>query len=92
MLKLKKIKKALTHYLQDRKESYKIPPSGIEKFGFGESVEKRAIYCYRTGSGSKKILFLSAVHGNEIGTIKLAYHILDHLSRNEKKFVTLLGK
>jgi g-D-glutamyl-meso-diaminopimelate peptidase len=85
MLKLKYIKKGLVNYLQDKKEPYKIPPSGTPKFSFGESVEGRPIYCYRTGSGSRKILFLSAIHGNEIGTVKLAYFLLDHFSRDEKK-------
>lgn len=86
MSKLKKFKRGLANFLQDKKEPHRIPQGGIAKFRLGDSIEKRPIYYYRIGSGGRKILFLSAIHGNEIGTIKLAYFFLDYLSRNEKKF------
>jgi g-D-glutamyl-meso-diaminopimelate peptidase len=86
MLKLKYLKKGLFNFWQDKKEPYKILPSGIEKTIIGESIEKRPIYCFRVGHGERKIFFVSAIHGNEIGTIKLAHFLLDYLSRNEKKF------
>jgi g-D-glutamyl-meso-diaminopimelate peptidase len=86
MLKLKYLKKGLVNFWQERNEPYVIPSSGIEKSSIGESVEKRPIHCFRVGRGERKILFVSAIHGNEIGTIKLAYFLLDYLSRNEKKF------
>jgi len=89
MSALKKLKRGLANFWQDKKEPYEIPPSGAPKFRLGGSVEKRAIDYYRVGSGGRKILFLSAMHGNEIGTIKLAYFLLDHLGRNEKKFENL---
>lgn len=86
MPKLKNFKKGLVNFLQDKKEPYKIPLSEIEKFSLGESIEKRPIYCYRIGCGERKIFFMSAIHGNEIGTVKLAYFLLGYLSLNEKKF------
>lgn len=89
ILKKKDLKKGLLHFWQDIKEPRKAPPRGIQKFFFGNSVEKRPIYCYRTGLGGRKILFVSAIHGNEIGTIKLARFLLDHLKRNENKFENL---
>lgn len=89
MSKLINLKKGLINLLRDKKEPYKNPPSGIEKFSLGESVEKRPIYCYRIGHGAKKLLFISAMHGNEIGTVKLAYFLLDYLSRHEKKYEKL---
>jgi len=86
MLKLEYLKKGIVNFWHDKREPYKVPSGGIEKFSFGKSVEGRPIFCYRVGSGAKKILFLSAIHGNEVGTIKLVYHLLDHLSCNEEKF------
>lgn len=89
MLKLKDLKKGFVNFFEDRKEPYKIPRSGIEKFSLGKSFEKRPIYCYRVCHGPKKLLFVSAIHGNEIGTIKLAYFLIEYLSLNEKKFEKL---
>jgi len=89
MLNIKKLKRGLANYLQDRKEPFKIPNREIEKFSLGESVEKRPIDCYQIGSGEISVMFASGMHGNEIGTMKLSYCLLDYLKLNEKKFKRL---
>jgi hypothetical protein len=88
-LKKKYLKEGILHFWQDIKEPRKAPPGGIQKFCFGESAQKRPTYCYKVGHGGRKILFVSAIHGNEIGTIKLARFLLDHLKCNEKNFEKL---
>lgn len=86
MPKFKYLKKGLVNFWHDIRDPLIIPPSGIERSSLGESVEKRPIDCFRVGRGARKVLFVSAIHGNEIGTIKLAHFLLGHLARNEIKF------
>lgn len=89
MLKLKILKRALVDFLQDKRESCRPSQSGISRLQLGESVEKRPVCYYQIGSGERKILFVSAMHGNEIGTIKLAYFLLDYLNSYGKKYEKL---
>lgn len=89
MFKLKDLKKGFMNFWQDKKEPFEIPKSEIDKFSLGESIEKRPIDYYRVGSGPRKLLFMSAIHGNEIGTVKLAYFLLDYLRLNEKRYKNL---
>lgn len=86
MLKIKSLKKGFKNFWQDKKEPYRIPQNEIHNLCFGRSVEKRPIYCYKISRVERKILFVSAIHGNEIGTIKLAYFLLDYLNRNKNKY------
>lgn len=85
---IKKLKKGLANFLQDLKEPCKLPPQGAEEFDLGKSVENRSINCYRIGRGERKILFVSAMHGNEIGTAKLGYLLLDYLINTAYKNLT----
>ncbi|MDI6777739.1 MAG: M14 family zinc carboxypeptidase [Patescibacteria group bacterium] len=86
---MKDLKRGFMNFWQDRKELFEIPKSEIQKFVIGESFHKVPIYCYKVDHGERKILFVSAIHGNEIGTVKLAYFLLDYLSHDEKKYEKL---
>src|SRR4030043_1231745 len=86
MLKLKSLKKGFANFLQDRKEPCRIPQGNLEKLSLGKSVRGKTVSYYRIGNGARKILFVSAMHGNEIGTTKLAYRLIDHLRGNENKY------
>lgn len=52
--------------------------SGIENFVIGKSEEGREIKGYKIGSAEKKILFVAGIHGNEVGTVKLARKIINY--------------
>lgn len=41
---------------------------------------------FRLGNGPQKILFLSGIHGNEVGTVKLNCQLLNHLTKHKKDF------
>lgn len=51
----------------------------------GESVNKLPIYSIKIGSGSKKILMWSQMHGNESTTTKAIFDILNTLKSEEFK-------
>lgn len=53
-------------------------------FSIGNSEQGRAILAYSFGSGSKKILYTGAIHGNEIGTRSLMYAWIDELDANAR--------
>lgn len=57
----------------------KIPPIAktITNFKIGKTVNGEEIGCYQIGNGSIKILMLSAIHGNEVGTVKLMHFLID---------------
>lgn len=73
------IKRGVAGYLQVKFEQIPAIPDTVSKEVIGTSVEGRDIECYSFGSGEKKILFSSAIHGNEVGTVALARAIIDHL-------------
>lgn len=45
----------------------------------GHSVQGLPIECCKFGNGERKVLFYAAIHGNEVGTIKLAHHLINWL-------------
>ncbi len=40
----------------------------------------------KIGTGQQKVLFVSAIHGNEVGTIKLADHLIKYLDANKEGY------
>jgi len=50
----------------------------------GSSVEKRSIYSYRFGTGEKKILVWSQMHGNESTTTKALFDFFNRLHYNDE--------
>lgn len=54
--------------------------SEVESFVIGKSVEGREIKCYKVISNkiiSNKVIIVGGIHGNEVGTVKLASHIIN---------------
>ncbi len=88
--KLKKqagqIKRALAGFGHHQFEKVpQIHPEIIRKT-IGKSVEGKSIYCYTIGTGKEKILFASGIHGNEVGTVKLAHFLANWLFEKHAKY------
>ncbi len=82
---LRKIKRFVKGFIESF-ESTPAIPSLIEKISVGTSVSGRFIDCYKIGKGDKKILFVSAIHGNEVGTVKLSYNLIKYLYEHTLDF------
>lgn len=67
-----------------------LPYIEIEKRGF--SVEKKPIYTYQFGTGEKRILMWSQMHGNESTTTKAVFDFLNYLHLEDKQVQLLLEK
>lgn len=71
-------------------DKYLIIPEGLKEINLGRSVEGREINAYKFGhNGKVKILFMGGIHGNEIGTVKLMYKLINYLHRNNKEYLGL---
>jgi len=49
-------------------------------------VKGQDINCYQINNGQLKVLFVSAIHGNEVGTVKLGHQLINWLFENRKKY------
>jgi predicted deacylase len=63
--------------------------TGVEWFVLGISVAGRNIRCYKIGNGPKKILFVAGIHGNEVGTVKLAQNLINWIFVKREIFFNL---
>mgnify|MGYP000100174167 CR=1 FL=1 len=54
----------------------------------GTSVKGRAIVAYKFGNGSKKIIYIGAIHGNELSTRTLLHRWIDELEANYQTIPT----
>ncbi|MFH1456737.1 MAG: M14 family zinc carboxypeptidase, partial [Patescibacteria group bacterium] len=54
----------------------------IKKEVIGKSVKNKEILAYSIGHGDKKLLIVGGIHGNEIGTVKLAKKIIGWSYKN----------
>src|SRR6266404_4403331 len=61
-------------------ESIPSIPSGAEKIVLVKSIKGENIYYYKIGKGSKKVIFVGGIHGNEVGTVKLMQELINLLS------------
>ncbi len=52
----------------------------------GNTIKNVPINYYKIGGGKLKIIFISAMHGNETGTVKLAHKLINFLFENRKKY------
>ncbi|MDA1060973.1 MAG: M14 family zinc carboxypeptidase [bacterium] len=65
---------------QNKFDKYLMLPEGLAEISLGYSNEDREIFAYRFGADAKiKILFMGGIHGNEVGTIKLMYKLINYL-------------
>ncbi|MFA6992016.1 MAG: M14 family zinc carboxypeptidase [Candidatus Gracilibacteria bacterium] len=51
----------------------------------GKSLKGKDIFAYKFGDGSRKILFMGGIHGNEVGTVKLMHKLIDYLNESSKE-------
>lgn len=63
--------------------------AAVEWFVLGNSREGRNIRCYKIGNGPKKVLFVAGIHGNEVGTVKLAQNLINWIFAKREKFFNL---
>lgn len=52
-------------------------------FSIGDSRKGKDIRCYKVGNGIKKVMIVGGIHGNEVGTVKLAQNIINWFGRNK---------
>lgn len=74
---LSQIRRAVSGWWSMKTEKIPEIDKNIKRFVIGKTVENQDIYYYEIGKGSNKILMLSAIHGNEAGTVKLAHFLID---------------
>jgi predicted deacylase len=58
----------------------------VEKIELPEEKAGEDIFYLKIGDGGHKIIFVSAIHGNELGTVKLANRLIEYLDANKNKF------
>ncbi|MEK9132832.1 MAG: M14 family zinc carboxypeptidase [Patescibacteria group bacterium] len=80
--KLGYIKRGLHGMAQNNLERAPKIPADVKTFAVGESVNKEPIKCFQIGDGPTKVLYVSGIHGNEVGTIKLAHHLMKWMHGN----------
>ncbi len=81
--KLKPMYRILKAFLIQLSNSYVPLPDGLQLINIGQTQENRLIAAYRFGTGSRKILLTFGIHGNEVGTVKLAHHVVNMLARGQ---------
>lgn len=64
----------------------KLPLNRRQGFDIGASAGGRRLECLRVGSGKFAILFVSGIHGNEVGTVKLARNLINWLEGSEDRY------
>jgi len=64
-------------------------PTGVNRQEIGLSTLGKQIYSYRIGSGNLKVGLVFAIHGNEVGTVKLARQLLHYLYSHTSDFNNL---
>lgn len=80
--KLGNSKRALQGMLLNTFEKMPFPPNELKSQTIGRSTNGAPILAYQIGNGPKKVLYSAGIHGNEVGTVKLAHHILKWLHEN----------
>lgn len=83
---LKRIKKQLGYFIRgikgfikNRKENL-VNTSFQSSLNIGTSIAGVPINYYEIGNGKKRILFTACIHGNEVGSSKVAKHLINWLN------------
>lgn len=63
-------------YVADKRYKYRAIPKNVLRRTVGISVDGSNIDVYKIGEGKKQILITAGIHGNEVGSLKLAQEIL----------------
>ncbi len=56
----------------------------------GRSVLNRPIHCYAIGTGPCEALCIAGMHGNEVGTVKLAHCLLSSLKHHHQQSILVI--
>lgn len=83
---IRKFLRGVQGWFLDTWERVPAIPSRIQALVIGKSLEQRPITCYRFGNGPRKVLFCAGIHGNEVGMIKFAQHVIRFLDLSSEKF------
>ncbi len=73
--KIKQAIRGTTGFIQNQSEQ-RFRISSSKAISIGNSLENRPIYAYKIGTGSKVILAVGGIHGNEVGSVYLANKLL----------------
>lgn len=76
---LGKIIRGTKGILYNQTQTYHPILQSIEKLKISTSVQNKPIYAYKIGNGKMAVLISSGLHGNEVGTVKLAHKIINWL-------------
>lgn len=85
MLVISNIKSILKGYIELQEDTV-YPLESMVRFLIGSSHLNKAIQCFQIGTGDQKILFIAGIHGNEVGTTKLAYKLIQWLYIHQSEF------
>jgi len=66
--------RGVTGWLQNNFEQVPRVPPQVQRFIIG-TTSARAIECFKVGSGDLKVLFVSGIHGNEVGSFMLGCYV-----------------
>jgi len=80
-----KILSKIKHFFIGLRDSLeKVPQISVEtkNFSIGQTIKRRKILTYQSGSGPIKLLMLGGIHGNEVGTVKLLRYLVNWLNQN----------
>lgn len=83
---MRNLKRGVFGFFQNQTEKLiEINPE-IKLLKIGQSIRGEDIECCQINEGYLKLIFMSAIHGNEIGTVKLSHHLINWLFENRKKY------
>lgn len=80
------LRRGFVGFFRDKIEKLVPIDQKIKFFNIGRSVEGQDINCFKINNGRLKVLFLVAIHGNEIGTVKLSHQLINWLFANRGKY------
>lgn len=83
---LSSAKRGIIGFWRDKKEKVSQINPNVNYFQIGQSVDRQDINCYRVNNGPISILFVAAIHGNEVGTVKLSHRLINWLSENRNRY------
>ncbi len=87
--RLGQLKRAVVGFIENYLDKPSVIPVEIKSTPLTRSVAGRDVLFYTIGNGPKKILFVSAIHGNEVGTTKLTYELMNYLYHSQNQWSAL---
>jgi len=83
---LSRAKRGIAGFRRNSVEKVVSVNSSIKHFQIGLSVENRGLECFQINNGPINLLFVSAIHGNEVGTVKLSHRLINWLFENRNRY------